>query len=962
MNDATPLYNSRVIKIWVEYLQKRHPDVDCDQILRDAGMTPQEVEDPGHWFTQAQTDRFHERVRERTGDALIARKTGRYLPFCQSARYMNQFVIGFLSPKFVYLRLSKVSSHLTRGAVVSTRQVARNTVEIVSVPASFVSEKPYQCENRTGMFEAIPQFFNGSPATVSHPECVHRGDDRCRYEISWKPSETATMRRARSLIALFGLMACFFSFFVLSFSHWLLAVLSYGVVTMGIGAIVSDKENRRLARALHAQSDQASTYMEEMNLQYNKALLIQEIGEATANILEQGELIAAVTQAMRKGLDFDRGLIMLANETRTRLCFAGGYGYDDALKEVVIGAEFKLGNPDSKGAFVKAFEKQEASLIEDIKAVAGDLSTRSRTFAGLIGTQSLICVPIVYKKRSLGVLAVDNVKSRRPLRQSDVSILSGIAAQIAVGLINTHAIQVVIESEKKYRELVENANSIILRRRPDGTITFFNEFAQRRFGYRADDIIGKNIFGILLPDTIAERKSLDALISELHETPDKHIVKETQTRLSTGESIWIAWTHRPILSADGSIHEILCIGTDITQLKHAQTEKKELVASLHRAQKMEALGTLAGGVAHDLNNVLAGVVSYPDLLMLQLPEDSPLRKPVATIKRSGEKAAAIVQDLLTLARRGVAVADIINLNDIVTDYLKSPEHTALKRWHPDVAFRVEIDHTLYNITGSTVHLSKTLMNLMSNAAEAMEAGGEVVVKTMNRYVDRPLRGYDEVEEGNYSALVVSDTGVGITAEDLDRIFEPFYTKKKMGRSGTGLGMAVVWGTVKDHNGYIDIDSRVGGGTTFTLFFPATRRELSAIQEDALRLESLRGDGQTILVIDDMKDQQEVARNVLECLGYVVATADSGEQALDYLRRHSADLLILDMIMDSGMDGLETFTRVRSIVPDQKAVIVSGFAETDKVRKVQALGAGVYVKKPYSVETIGLAIRNALSQR
>lgn len=962
MNDATPLYNSRLIKVWVEYLQERYPQVDGGAILKYAGMTIQAVEDPGHWFTQAQTDRFYERFQERTGDEKIALKTGRFLPFCRSAQYMNHFTMGFLSPKTLYLRMNKISPLMSRGAVVTARQVARNKIEIVSVPAPFVSEKLYQCENRTGMFEAIPEFFNEDPATVVHPECVHCGDDRCRYEISWKPSETAMIRRVRNGVATFGLVGGLSAFFALSFSIWSLAALSYVVVTMGIGALADFKENRRLSKALREQSDQASTYMGEMTRHYNQALLIQEIGEATANILEQDNLIAAVTQAMRKGLEFDRGLIMLANETGSRLRFAGGYGYDDTLSEIVTAAEFNLENQASKGVFVKAFYRQEAYLIDDLKSVADELSPRSLSLAGVAGAQSLICVPIVYKKRSLGVLAVDNVNSNRPLRQSDVSILSGIAAQIAVSLVNAHAVNVVIESEKKYRELVENANSIILRQKPDGTITFFNEFAQRRFGYREDEILGKNIFGTLLPDTPEARKSISQVIAAQYETPDKHIVKETQTRLASGETIWIAWTQRPILSADGSIHEILCIGTDISQLKRSQIEKRELVASLHRAQKMEALGTLAGGVAHDLNNVLAGVVSYPDLLLLQLPEDSPLRKPVLTIKRSGEKAAAIVQDLLTLARRGVAVADVISFNDVVTDYLNSPEHGELKRRHPNVVFRAEIDHALLNITGSAVHLSKTLMNLVSNAAEAIETGGDVVVKTMNRYVDQPLPGYDDVRAGDYIALVVADTGVGIPPEDLERIFEPFYTKKKMGHSGTGLGMAVVWGTVKDHDGYIDVDSRVGEGTTFTLYFPASRQDLSAMKTQALQLESLRGNGQTILVIDDMEDQRDVAKNVLECLGYVVDTADSGEQAIDFLRSHRVDLLVLDMIMDTGMDGLETYRRVCGIVQDQKAVIVSGFAETEKVRKVQALGAGAYVKKPYSVETIARAIKNTLEQR
>ncbi|MCP4694985.1 MAG: PAS domain S-box protein, partial [Desulfobacterales bacterium] len=230
------------------------------------------------------------------------------------------------------------------------------------------------------------------------------------------------------------------------------------------------------------------------------------------------------------------------------------------------------------------------------------------------------------------------------------------------------------------------------------------------------------------------------------------------------------------------------------------TKKRELEGSLQRAEKMEAVGTLAGGVAHDLNNILSGIVSYPELLLMDLPEHSPLRKPIVTIKNSGEKAAAIVQDLLTLARRGVAVKEATNLNVIISDYLKSPEFRKLQSFHLDVRFETALDSTLLNISGSPIHLSKTVMNLASNAAEAISGKGAVAITTENRYIERREELPGGLKEGDYVILKIRDDGAGISAEDQGKIFEPFYTKKTMGRSGTGLGMAVVWGTVKDHSG------------------------------------------------------------------------------------------------------------------------------------------------------------------
>ncbi len=398
---------------------------------------------------------------------------------------------------------------------------------------------------------------------------------------------------------------------------------------------------------------------------------------------------------------------------------------------------------------------------------------------------------------------------------------------------------------------------------------------------------------------------------------------------------------------------------EIQQREQAEKEREQLETRLQRARKMEALGTLAGGVAHDLNNILSGLVSYPELMLIDLPPDSPLQRPIRTMKDSGEKAAAIVQDLLTLARRGVAVTEVVSLNRIVRQYLLSFEFKKLKADYPAVRFETVLAKDLLHITGSPVHLSKTLMNLVSNAAEAITGIGHVTIETESRYVDRPISGYDDVEEGDYAVLSVTDDGIGISSDDTERIFEPFYTKKVMGRSGSGLGMAVVWGTVKDHQGYIDVQSTQGQGTRFALYFPAVREEV-ALPKPKSTIADLTGNGERILVVDDIRQQREIASDMLEKLGYKVATAGSGEEALAYLRRRKVDLLVLDMIMEPGMDGLETYRQVLAIHPGQKAVIASGFSETQRVREAQRLGAGMYVKKPYTMEKIGQAVREQLN--
>jgi signal transduction histidine kinase/CheY-like chemotaxis protein len=390
----------------------------------------------------------------------------------------------------------------------------------------------------------------------------------------------------------------------------------------------------------------------------------------------------------------------------------------------------------------------------------------------------------------------------------------------------------------------------------------------------------------------------------------------------------------------------------------AGEEKKRLETELHRAMKMEAIGAMAGGVAHDLNNILSGLVSYPELLLLDLPEESPLRKPILSIQKSGEKAAAIVQDMLTLARRNVDVTEVVNLNTVISDYLKSPEHRKMFSYYPTVKLNYEPEPNMMNIVGSSVHLSKSIMNLISNALEAIPDGGEITLSTRHEYIDIPVSGYDTVNEGDYAVLSIRDNGTGIEPGDRGKIFEPFYTKKKMGRSGTGLGMAVVWGTVKDHSGYIDLESEVGVGTTVSLYFPVTRKELLESDSDEV-VEKYMGKGESVLVVDDVEEQRDIAVGMLTRLGYQVAAVPSGEEAVDYLESHSVDILVLDMIMPPGIDGLETYRRIIKHHPGQKAVVASGYSETARAREVQILGAGTYIKKPYLMKNIGPAIRREL---
>ena len=529
--------------------------------------------------------------------------------------------------------------------------------------------------------------------------------------------------------------------------------------------------------------------------------------------------------------------------------------------------------------------------------------------------------------------------------------VQGAARDVTQRVNNEKALK---ESEEKYKKIVKYAPAGIFEFDLK-TFKFINvndvicEFA----GYTEQELLHMGLFDLLNEEGREKVKELFGNVFFGQEDPPP---VEYKILGKNGHELSVI-TNSKFFFKDGVPQKTMTVVHDLTAIKKAEEEKKVLEVKLQNAKKLESLGTLAGGVAHDLNNILSGIVSYPDLLLHDIEEDSPLRKPLLTIKKSGERAAEIVQDLLTLARRSLADKKVINLNQIVNDFTSSPEYRKIIGKQRNIEFETNITEGILNVVGSYSHISKAVANLVANAVDAMPAGGRITIATRDCYVDKPYTGFEIIPEGEYAILEVSDTGIGMPQSDLDKIFEPFYTKKTLGRSGTGLGMSVVWGAIKDHDGFIDIITAEGSGTTFVLYYPASRSEIEL--PSPVYIEDYLGKGESILIIDDAPEQRDLAKRMMERLGYDVTTAASGEEAVALIRKRSFDVLILDMIMPPGIDGLVTYREILKIVPDQKAVIASGFAKTERVFEAQKLGAGSYIKKPYTLEKIGLAVRAEL---
>jgi PAS domain S-box-containing protein len=400
---------------------------------------------------------------------------------------------------------------------------------------------------------------------------------------------------------------------------------------------------------------------------------------------------------------------------------------------------------------------------------------------------------------------------------------------------------------------------------------------------------------------------------------------------------------------------------DISERVRAVEEKLSLQKKLAKANKLSALGLMAGSVAHDLNNILSGIVSYPDLLLLQMKESDRYYEQIKKIQAAGKRAAAVVSDLVTIARGGASTKTVENINDIILSHLSSLEHLERLANFPHAIIQTKLNKNLYNTCCSTQHMHKILLNLIGNSLEVVDENGMVHISTENCKFSNPMTTDKMAPENNdYVKLTISDNGPGIRQEDTEFIFDPFYTTKVMGKSGTGLGLSIVWNIVQDHNGWIEIKDNKPGAI-FEIYLPATYDSVCPLL-DTRTVESFRGNGETILLIDDQLEQNEIIGKALQNMGYVTYSVTSGEEGIAFIQSQPVDLVLLDMMMGNGLNGRETFEKILKIHPQQKAIVISGYAKSDEILKARNLGVSDFIEKPVTISKIGAAIRQSLSCR
>lgn len=434
--DSKPLYNSRIINTYVKYIRKCYEHVNIDELYDYAGIEPYEVADQNHWFTQEQVNRFHEKLAEITGATNIAREAGRYVASTEAIGVMRQYVLGMINPAEVYRLVSKVAPQFSRSSIYESKKINSRKIELIVTPKEGVQEQPFQCENRIGQFESVGIAFNNSIPQIDHPECIFKGGECCRYIIEWRSNFSYQLRRTSRIIYLILLIVSIVLTVIYPVNEFMFFVPIIISTILAIGLLNDKYTKKKLRNGIMNLEHSRDDLIMQMEINYNNSQMVHEIGQTINKYVDLEEIVGNVIQVLEKRLGYDRCLIMFANKEMTRLIFKAGFGYNDNQLEIIKATEFDLTKPESKGVFVVSFREQKPYLINDISVITGKLSRRSLQFAQAMGSQSFLCCPIVVDTKSIGILTVDNFKTKRTLVESDLRLLMGIASVLGVSIRN----------------------------------------------------------------------------------------------------------------------------------------------------------------------------------------------------------------------------------------------------------------------------------------------------------------------------------------------------------------------------------------------------------------------------------------------------------------------------------------------------------------------------------------------
>ncbi|MDY7040785.1 MAG: PAS domain S-box protein [Chloroflexota bacterium] len=660
-------------------------------------------------------------------------------------------------------------------------------------------------------------------------------------------------------------------------------------------------------------------------------LFLNEVSQAVTSTLDLNEVLTKLMARINDVLGMEAASILLVDESSRDLVFATAAGG---------GAEQVKGLRLQPGQGIAGWVAQEGQTL-----LVPDVSEDPRFYpqvdrqSGFV-TRSVLCVPLKVKGRVVGVIEALN-KAEGTFTARDRRLLEAMAPTAAIAIENARLYQALRTTKEFNESIVQGMTEGLLIEDEQGRITFVNPRTEAMLGYAPGELMGRHWTDIVSPVYLQR-------VEEELAKRTKGISSRYEAALlsKSGREILVLISVRPQF-ATGHYVGALSVFTDVT-------ERKQLEEQLRRSQKMEALGTLAGGIAHDFNNILGGILGYASFIRAQMGINDPFRSDVETIIHSVQRAAELTNQLLTFARGSRPETCSVNLCDSVREVVKLLERTIDR----SIAIKLCLDGELIAVEGDAAQLQQMLLNLCLNSRDAMPAGGILTIEARNVSWDEKQT-IPDLKPGDYVYLSVTDSGVGMDADTLSHLFEPFFTTKReqVGNKHSGLGLAMVYSIVRNHNGVVYAGSELGQGSTFHVYLPASTQPVSPTVPP---VKVLSGGTETILVVDDEEIIRDAAQRILCSAGYTVLTAENGRQAVEVFRRRHEEigLVILDIIMPE-MGGEETFIRLQEIDHRVQALLTSGYSQEGRADNILRAGARGFLQKPYTAEDVLYKVRVVL---
>ena len=931
--------------VFIEYISTDYPEINISEVLKYASITELEISDNAHWFTQDQVDRFFEFLDVRTGNPNLARDAGRFAVQSKSSDILRQYISGFVTPSLAYWMVGKIALSLSKHISIKMEYITGNKILVTATPKEGIDEKPYQCENRIGLLEALAKYFTNEYAEVVHDECLHKEASSCKYIVSWKKTPATIWKIISRYTSLLGAILIIVLLFLMPFKFWAIFALMISLGSALTFLIYEKLQNRDLSLSVEGQRNLTEKYISQFELRYNELTLIKEIGEAASSILEPQNLLNFITDALQKRLQFSRGMIMLANREKTKLIYITGYGYTAEEETLLRNMDFNLTNPQSKGIFNLAYRDQKPFLISNVNDIKGDLSKKTANFIEKLKVEAFICVPIIYEGKSEGILAVDHTKSENKPTQSDLNLLMGIAPQIGISFNNALAHKKMKESKERFRNLSDNSPDIIYRLDINQKLKYINPACKEVFGRNWDELLDKNLKDFMREQ---EHAAFDNLFQKI--IADKLTIRDENFIMLDKKDVthYITFTGAPDFDSEGKVIGIVGTLKDISKLRSME-------AQLIQASKMEAIGTLTSGIAHDFNNIIQAIMGYNQLL---ISARSGNETDMIYLKRVGEliqRSRDLVKRLMLFSGKVEPLSATININDEI----KSMQDLLAKSIPKMIEIKTNFDEKIFPVYADSTQIGQIIMNLVINARDALGDHGTINISTKNLSLpeNTTISGLN-IPSGDYIEFSVADNGCGMERDVVQRIFEPFFTTKEVGK-GTGLGLAVVHGIVKNHDGFIYCESESDKGTTFKIVLPASTSGKPLQKTEELVQQSPYGT-ETILFVDDEHNLLEIGKETLSSYGYEVMTAANGEQAMEiyHAQKDKISLVIMDLNMP-GKGGKKSLFDLLTINNNAKVLMTSGYSNPQQTEDLIKAGAAGFINKPYSSDDLLLRIREII---